>query len=96
MAQYPARHQIQRLHEFITAKQVITSKEVMTHFGISSSTAGSYLNQLAKTGAIECRGSGLKARWHMIKPAALVTNQTTDPLRQAQSIWHYAHRLASC
>lgn len=92
----PARHQIQRLHEFITAKQVITSKEVMAYMNISSSTAGTYLNQLAKTGAIECRGSGLKAQWHIIKPAALVTNQTTDPLRQAPSIWHYARRLASC
>lgn len=92
----PAKNQILRLHEFITVRKSITSKEVMDYMGISGSTAGTYLNQLAKTGAIQCRGSGLKARWHMIKPAALVTNQTTDPLRQAQSIWHYAHRIASC
>lgn len=95
MAQYPARHQIQRLHEFITAKQVITSKEVMANFGISSSTAGSYLNQLAKTGAIECRGSGLKAAWYLLKPATLV-RPTMNPIQQAPSIWHYARRLASC
>lgn len=91
----PAKNQIQRLHEFITVRKSITSKEVMDYMGISGSTAGTYLNQLAKTGAIECCGSGLKARWHMIKPATIV-RPTINPIQQAPSIWHYARRLASC
>lgn len=48
----PAKNQIQRLHEFITVRKSITSREVMDHMGISGSTAGTYLNHLAKTGAI--------------------------------------------
>jgi hypothetical protein len=92
----PLRPRVAETLAIIRERQPVAMADVAYRLGVDAPTAKTYLHQLHLAGLITPSSRGRWARWRITPSPPPPADQEAlqGAIKQAASIWHYAHRIA--